>query len=71
MWTSQNPLDGALVLDQSKVLGQNVTQSLDYSASRCWTGMKANIANILVNFPNGTDTSIVKLNTALPVCIVP
>ena len=74
MWTSNNPLDGQVVLggyDQNKVLGQNHTQALDYSSTGCWTGMKLNIADIVVNSRQGDDTSILPANTPLPVCIVP
>lgn len=74
MWTTNNPLDGQVVLggyDASKVIGQNHTQSLDYSPSGCWTGMKVNIADIVVNFRNGKDVSILQKNTVIPTCIVP
>jgi hypothetical protein len=56
MWTTNNPLDGHVVLggyDRSKVLGQNYTSALDYSPKGCWTGMKVNIANIVVNSRSG------------------
>ena len=74
MWTTNNPLDGQVVLggyDQSKVLGQNHTQALDYSSTGCWTGMKLTVADIVVNSRQGDDISILPANTALPVCIVP
>ncbi|KEF63865.1 uncharacterized protein A1O9_01843 [Exophiala aquamarina CBS 119918] len=74
MWTTNNPLDGQVVLggyDESKVIGQNHTQALNYGATGCWTGMKVNIADVLVNFRNGKDASILQANTAIPTCIVP
>ena len=74
MWTTDNPLDGAIVFggyDQRKVIGQNHTQALDYGSTGCWTGMRVNIANIFVNYRTGGDQSIFPANTALPVCIVP
>jgi hypothetical protein len=74
MWTSDNPLDGSVVVggyDKSKVIGQNYTQALDYSATGCWTGMKVNIADLVLNNRNGTDFSLFVANTVLPVCIVP
>jgi hypothetical protein len=74
MWTTDNPMDGSIVLggyDQRKVLGQNHTQQLDYSSTGCWTGMRVDIADIKVNFRDGTDGSIFPPNTVLPCCIVP
>lgn len=74
MWTDTNALDGAVVLggyDQSKVLGQNYTQALDYSSTGCWTGMKLNIADIQLNRRDGQDVSLFTANTVVAVCIVP
>lgn len=75
MWLPQNGIDGSLVLggyDQQKVLGRNFTAPLDYSETTgCWTGMKVQIVDIKVNYRNGEEQTILPLNTALPVCIVP
>ncbi|SPQ19645.1 f58b5868-3b7f-4eaf-9a50-02c158bc32bc [Thermothielavioides terrestris] len=77
MWTGSaaTDLDGSVVLggyDQEKVIGRNVTQPLDYSEETgCWTGMKVTVSNVLVNFRNGTDYSIMPRNSAVECCIVP
>jgi Eukaryotic aspartyl protease len=74
MWTDDNPLDGSIVFggyDQRKIIGQNHTQALDFTSTGCWTGMKVNIADVLVNYRTGNDQSIFSANTVLPVCLVP
>ncbi|KAK3293754.1 aspartic peptidase domain-containing protein [Chaetomium fimeti] len=77
MWTDNEStnLDGSLVLggyDQEKVIGKNVTQRLDYSEETgCWTGMKVTVSNLLVNFRNGTDFSVMPRDSAVQCCIVP
>lgn len=75
MWTDVGAMDGHVVLggyDQEKVIGPNFTQPLDYSEETgCWTGMKVTISNLLVNFRNGTDFSILPRNSAIQTCIVP
>ncbi len=77
MWTGSkdSDVDGSLVLggyDQEKVIGRNVTQPLDYGEDTgCWTGMKVTVTNVLVNFRNGTDYSIMPRNSAVQVCLVP
>ncbi|KAJ0370495.1 hypothetical protein COL26b_010065 [Colletotrichum chrysophilum] len=74
MWSNNN-IDGSLVLggyDSEKVTGKNFTQRLDYSESTgCWTGMKVTVTDVQVNFRDGSDKSIMPLNTALQCCIVP
>lgn len=74
MWVD-DWLNGSIVLggyDSELVSGDNYTQALDYSnATGCWTGMKVTITDIVLNFRDGQDTSILPVNTALPVCIVP
>lgn len=75
MWTDVGAMDGQVVLggyDQDKVIGRNFTQPLDYSEETgCWTGMKVTVSNLLVNFRNGTDFSIMPRNSAVQTCIVP
>jgi hypothetical protein len=77
MWTGSEStdMDGSLVLggyDQEKVIGNNVTQPLDYSeATGCWTGMKVTVSDLLVNFRNGSDFSVMPRNSAVQCCIVP
>ena len=77
MWNDNesNNLDGSLVLggyDQEKVIGKNVTQPLDYGEQTgCWTGMKVTVSDVLVNFRNGSDFSIMPRNSAVQCCIVP
>lgn len=72
---AKTDVDGVLVLggyDKEKVIGRNVTQPLDYSPDTgCWTGMKVTVSNMLVNFRNGTDVSIMPRNSAARCCIVP
>lgn len=74
MWID-NWLDGSLVLggyNSDLTLQQNYTQALDYSdGTGCWTGMKVTVIDIILNFRDGTDTSIFPSNYALPCCIVP
>lgn len=75
MWTDVGGMDGSLVLggyDREKVIGRNFTQTLDYSEETgCWTGMKVTVANVFVNFRNGTDVGIMPRNGAIQCCIVP
>ena len=77
MWTGSKDtdMDGSVVLrgyDQEKVLGNNVTQPLDYTEDTgCWTGMKVTVTNVLVNFRNGTDYSVMPRNSAVQCCLAP
>jgi hypothetical protein len=74
MWTNENPVDGAIVFggyDSRKVIGDNHTQDLDYSDTGCWTGMKLNLQDILINHRAGGDDSILPSSTILQVCLVP
>jgi hypothetical protein len=77
MWTGRDAteLDGSLVLggyDQEKIIGSNVTQALDYSdRTGCSTGMMVIVSDILVNFRNGSDHSIMGRNSGVRCCIVP
>lgn len=74
-WGSGAPLDGSIVFggyDQEKTIGKNYTQPLDYSESTgCWTGMKVTVSDLVLNYRNGDDESIMPRNSAIPVCIVP
>ncbi|KAK3489941.1 aspartic peptidase domain-containing protein [Neurospora crassa] len=74
-WGNGAPLDGSIVFggyDQEKIIGRNYTQSLDYSESTgCWTGMKVTVSDLVLNYRNGDDESIMPRNSAIPVCIVP
>ncbi|KAK1781451.1 aspartic peptidase domain-containing protein [Copromyces sp. CBS 386.78] len=74
-WGSGSPLDGSIVFggyDQEKTIGNNYTQPLDYSESTgCWTGMKVTVSDLVLNYRNGDDESIMPRNSAIPVCIVP
>jgi hypothetical protein len=75
VYTETGAMDGSVVLggyDREKVTGRNLTQALDYGeTSGCWTGMKVTVSDLLVNFRNGTDVSIMPRNSALNFCIVP
>ncbi|KAM7211719.1 Aspartic peptidase domain containing protein [Rhypophila decipiens] len=75
MWTDVGVMDGHVVLggyDEEKVVGANYTQPLDYSeATGCWTGMKATVSGLFVNFRNGTDVDVLPKNSAIRTCIVP
>ncbi|ROV94092.1 hypothetical protein VMCG_08247 [Cytospora schulzeri] len=74
MWVD-DWLDGSMVLggyDSELVKGKNYTQALDYSnETGCWTGMLVTISDIQLNYPDGTDVSIIPEHYALPVCLVP
>jgi hypothetical protein len=70
-------LDGSLVLggyDKAKVSGQRYTLPLD-TGFQCPSQMVVNIADIQLNFPNGTDTSIFPSDSSksniLSACIDP
>ncbi|EXJ81473.1 hypothetical protein A1O3_07765 [Capronia epimyces CBS 606.96] len=59
MWLANPPMDGSLVLggyDRTKVIGQDLTQNLDFGSTGCWTG---------------TEQTLFPANTVLPVCLVP
>lgn len=74
MWEAKPPMDGSIVLggyDRAKIIGQNLTQALDFGPAGCWTGMMLNIRDIRVNFRTGSEESIFPANTVLPVCLVP
>ncbi|KAI1108386.1 aspartic peptidase domain-containing protein [Nemania sp. NC0429] len=77
-WTGANPnaqQDGTLVFggyDRAKVSGKGYTRRLQ-SDPRCSTQMLVTIDDIILHFPNGTDTSIVTStsNGSFPACLVP
>ncbi|KAI1308324.1 aspartic peptidase domain-containing protein [Xylaria venustula] len=73
--SSDAQLDGALVFggyDQAKVSGQGYTQKFQPDP-RCESQLLVTIDDIIINFPNGTDVSIVEVTTngSFPACIVP
>lgn len=74
MWVD-DWLDGSVIFggyDSELVIGDNYTQSLDYSESTgCWTGMKVTITDIVLNTRVGEKISIFPTNYALPTCITP
>ncbi|KAH8161912.1 hypothetical protein CIB48_g6338 [Xylaria polymorpha] len=72
---SNAQLEGSLVFggyDRAKVSGEGYTQKL-WSDRRCSTQMLVTIDDIILNFPNGTDASIVASTTngSFSACIVP
>ncbi|RYP07315.1 hypothetical protein DL765_009192 [Monosporascus sp. GIB2] len=77
-WTGANSntqLDGTFVFggyDRAKVYGQGYTQGLKKD-ERCATQMLVVIDDVVLNFPNGTDTSIVARTSSGPfdACIIP
>ncbi|KAI1265538.1 aspartic peptidase domain-containing protein [Xylariaceae sp. FL1019] len=77
-WTGGSPdtqLDGTFMFggyDRAKVAGEGFTQKLRWDPS-CPTSMFVTIEDIVLNFPNGTDSSIVAKtsNGSFPACIVP
>lgn len=77
MWTGRDAtdLDGSLVLggyDQEKIIGSNVTLPLDYSdETGCSTGMMVTVSDVLVNFRNGSDHSVMGRSSGVKCCIVP
>jgi hypothetical protein len=77
MWTGSDDMDGSIVLggyDKEKVIGENFTEQLDYREDPrlgCWTGMIVTIVDVIANFPNATDVSIMSTSPAVRSCIVP
>ncbi|RYP50188.1 hypothetical protein DL768_004244 [Monosporascus sp. mg162] len=77
-WTGANSntqLDGTFVFggyDRAKVYGQGYTQDLKRD-ERCATDMLVVIDDVVLNFPNGTDASIVAKTSSGPfeACIIP
>ncbi|KAI2467421.1 acid protease [Annulohypoxylon bovei var. microspora] len=74
---SASQVDGSLVFggyDRAKISsGGKYVERLQDSTSPCATQMIVTIADMVLNFPNGTDISIFpeSLSTALTACIVP
>lgn len=75
--TSATQLDGSFVFggyDRAKVTGVNHTSALTTAKSACSTNLLVTITDMILNFPNGTDTSLfgaVEKSTVLAACIVP
>lgn len=75
MWTTNNPLNGSLILggyDERKVNGQSYTSKLNYDPKTgCFTGLRVNIVDVVLNFRGGGDKSLFKDRSIIPACIVP
>lgn len=75
MWTTNNPLNGSLILggyDERKTNGQGFTSKLNYdSQTGCFTGLRVDIVDIVLNFRGGVDKSLFKNRSTMPACIVP
>ncbi|KAI1773349.1 acid protease [Hypoxylon cercidicola] len=75
MWVDeQHALDGSIVFggfDQQKIAGKNYTLPLDFSDTRCWTGMKVRISRIALNFLDGYDHNLLPPSSSIDACIVP
>lgn len=76
--TANTQQDGAFIFggyDRAKVTGRNYTQALSFANAQCATQMLVSITDIVVNFPNGTDKSLMKDGPepakAMPACILP
>lgn len=73
---SASQLNGSLVLggyDGAKVSGTKYTQSLTTDNDACATQMVVTITDMTLNFPNGTDVSIMgtSKSSAITACIDP
>lgn len=75
MWVNDEvAVDGSVVFggyDQQKTLGRNYTQPIDFSDTKCWTGMSVQISKITLKFRNGYDTNLMPSNMLMLACIVP
>ena len=76
--TAATQLDGSLVLggyDKAKVVGNNHTDRIRREDSGgCTTGILPKISDMILNFPNGTNASLLSgksKSTVLRACIVP
>ncbi|KAL1889484.1 hypothetical protein Sste5346_008862 [Sporothrix stenoceras] len=73
--TSQQ-IDGSVVFggyDKAKVTGNKFTQPMTTTESGCPSQMVVNIADIVLNFANGSDASIfpISSSTAIAACLTP
>jgi hypothetical protein len=74
--TANTQLDGNFVFggyDRAKVTGANYTRSLSTARENCSTNMLVTITDLVLNFPNGTDASLLGgvESAAIAACIVP
>ena len=71
--TENVQMDGSIVFggyDKAKTLGDNYTQQLKPPTVNCESGMQVQITDLVLNFPNGTNSSIMSPNQALG-CLQP
>lgn len=67
-------MDGQLAFggyDAAKATGSNYTKSLAPNSLSCTTGMNVIVSDLVLNFPNGTDASIIAPYSGLSSCILP
>ncbi|KAI6876458.1 hypothetical protein KC338_g229 [Hortaea werneckii] len=67
-------MDGLLAFggyDTAKVTGNNYTKALAPSSLSCTSGMNVIVSDLVLNFPNGTDASIISPYSGLSSCIRP
>ncbi|KAI7544740.1 hypothetical protein KC331_g6621 [Hortaea werneckii] len=67
-------MDGLLAFggyDTAKVTGNNYTKALAPSSMSCTSGMNVIVSDLVLNFPNGTDASIISPYSGLSSCIRP
>lgn len=74
--TKTTQQDGSFVFggyDRAKTTGANYTDKLNYANPKCPTGMLVTISDLVLNFANGTNTSLFKgvQSSAMSACIVP
>ncbi|KAE8152930.1 aspartic peptidase domain-containing protein [Aspergillus avenaceus] len=74
--TADTQQDGSIVFggfDKSKASGDNYTSGLNYSNKNCPTGMLVTITDLQLNFPNGTNASLLDglQSSAILACITP
>ncbi|KAI7308910.1 hypothetical protein KC315_g13183 [Hortaea werneckii] len=67
-------MDGLLAFggyDGAKATGNNYTKALAPSSLSCTSGMNVIVSDLVLNFPNGTDASIISPYSGLSSCIRP
>lgn len=74
--TASEQLSGSLVLggyDKAKVSGTGYTQTMSTDSARCDTGLFVSLTDVLVNFVNGTSSSIFpdSASSLLAACLDP
>ncbi|KAK4548165.1 hypothetical protein LTR36_010034 [Oleoguttula mirabilis] len=66
-------MDGQIVFggyDAAKTKGNNYTKSLQLPTLACSSGMEVTVTDMVLNFPNGTDSSMLGYG-AIAACIMP